>query len=565
MSTQKIILELDLVNTLADLIDLEPRIIDSNGAGSEDLLARYMERKAELEAAAERANPGGLTETIALTPTAPPLPSSAPQAQTYARLPLTEFGNAERMVRTYGKDLMYVEELGLWYQWTGISWIQVTDATIIALCKDVVRGLSAEAFSSNDDKERSEVLSFAVKSQKASMVKSMEFLIRSDGNVRVRACELDKHVHLLGTLNGAIDLRTGALVAPDREARITTTCLASYAPSAKCPLFEETVLGVFGGEREMAAFFKRLMGYTLLGNPKEDALVIPFGSGSNGKSTVLGIIRKVLGGYARTADASTFLDDGPGRGNNAGGPREDVLRLRGARFVYIGEPSENSELKENLVKSMTGGDPMPARGVHGKTTIEVMPTWVPVMPTNHRPIIKGDDYAIWRRIMTVPFLQTFKRTEGGTADLGRAEKLEAELDGILTWLVQGALEYQAKGLCVPHAVETAKEEYKADMDLLGDWLENCTEHHKGSLATVDELWSSWQAYATARGELRFIPSARSLGKRLANRKQFETFNSTFKGFGRHRGYCDLVVKGQVPMLVDFFTEEAKQATMVLSI
>ncbi|MFK7368296.1 DNA primase, partial [Acinetobacter baumannii] len=113
--------------------------------------------------------------------------------------------------------------------------------------------------------------------------------------------------------------------------------------------FEKTVLDAFFGDEEMANFFRRLMGYAILGNPKENLMVIPFGDGSNGKSTVLTTIFKALGDYAKMTPAETFLGEGR---SNAGGAREDLLRLRGARFVYVGEPEENKELKEGLVKSM---------------------------------------------------------------------------------------------------------------------------------------------------------------------------------------------------------------------
>ncbi|MFX5730479.1 hypothetical protein ABTE38_19695, partial [Acinetobacter baumannii] len=80
-----------------------------------------------------------------------------------------------------------------------------------------------------------------------------------------------------------------------------------------------TVLDAFFGDEEMANFFRRLMGYAILGNPKENLMVIPFGDGSNGKSTVLTTIFKALGDYAKMTPAETFLGEGR---SNAGGARE---------------------------------------------------------------------------------------------------------------------------------------------------------------------------------------------------------------------------------------------------
>ncbi len=147
-----------------------------------------------------------------------------------------------------------------------------------------------------------------------------------------------------------------------------------------------------------------MIGYIALGQPKESIILIPYGSGNNGKSTIFKSIALALGDYAKTANADTFLGDGR---SNSGGAREDILRLRGSRFVYSTEPDEGKELKEGLIKAMTGGEALPARGLYARHTVEVQPTWTVVMPTNHKPIIKGDDYGIWRRIMLVPFTRNY--------------------------------------------------------------------------------------------------------------------------------------------------------------
>jgi len=263
----------------------------------------------------------------------------------------------------------------------------------------------------------------------------------------------------------------------------------------------------------MVGFFQRLVGYTLLGQPNEDVLVIPYGGGSNGKSTVLGAIRETLGAHAKMASSETFLSSGA-QGANAGQAREDVLRLRGARFVYVSEPDEGSELREGLIKSMTGGEAMPARGLYSKATIEVMPTWVAFMPTNHRPIVKGDDHAIWRRLLPVPFTRNFDTDLAVAKDPDRAEKLAEEAPGILAWCVRGALAYQKQGMRPPGDVKAAREDYKTDMDLLGEWLDECCEIGPNLVASNAHLWASWESFAKARGELRFIASAKSLGRRL---------------------------------------------------
>jgi P4 family phage/plasmid primase-like protien len=428
----------------------------------------------------------------------------------------TEFGNAERMLDRYGAGLMYVPELEAWFKWTGVYWQRAVHVELENMAKETIRNLPDEVAELQTAEERLEFFKFCAACQKASMVGNMIRLAASDPRVMVPLEQLDRHTHLLGVGNGAVDLRTGELLAPNKNHRITVTTQIEYQPDAAAALFEQTVSDVFFDAHDQTEFFQRLVGYALLARPKEDVLVIPYGSGSNGKSTVLGAIRDALGQHAKSASAETFLSSGQ-HGGAAGGPREDILRLRGARFVYISEPDEGSELREGLIKSMTGGDPMPARGVHGKTTVEVTPTWVAFMPTNHRPIVKGDDHAIWRRLMPVPFTRNFDKDASLKKDTSRAERLAAEASGILAWCVRGAIAYQRNGLKPPAAVSAARDAYRGDMDLLADWLdERCTTGNDKQ-ASNEDLWLAWKAYAESRGELRLIPNARALGRRLASR------------------------------------------------
>ena len=439
-----------------------------------------------------------------------------PEIASNARRQPTEFGNAERMLDDYGDGLMYVPEIGGWYIWTSVYWRRAADVEIEHLAKETVRALPDEGRSIESDSLRADFYRFCGASQRAQMVAHMVRLAASDPRVVVPMAELDKRTYFLGVGNGVIDLRSGKLLAPDQEYRITSITEVEYDRAATCPLFEQTVADVFYGDASMIRFFQRLVGYSLMGSPDEDVMVIPYGLGSNGKSTVLGAVRGALGGHAKMASADTFLSSGAGA-SSAGAAREDVLRLRGARFVYIGEPDEGSELREGLIKSMTGGEALPARGLYSKTTVEVAPTWVAFMPTNHKPIVKGDDHAIWRRLLPIPFTRNFDNDLAVEKDPNRADKLADEAQGILAWCVRGALAYQREGLCIPASVRKARDDYRGDMDLLGEWLDECCEVGPGMFETNARLWASWELFAKSRGELRFISTSKSLGRRLVTR------------------------------------------------
>lgn len=437
------------------------------------------------------------------------------------RRPLTEFGNAERMLDKFGQGLMYVPESDAWYCWTGVYWRLASKIEIEHLAKETVKALGNEF--AEHESDAAEFYDFCRVSQQAKMVRSMVMLAASDPRVLVPARELDRDPAYLGVMNGVVHLPTGRLLPPDPEMRLTLTMGCDYVPGAKCPLFESTLADVFSGDEGMVDFVHRIVGYAAAGNPKEDVMLIPFGNGSNGKSTVLNVLRKAFGGYARAAEASSFVSDARGGGGGAGGAREDLVRLRGARFVYVNEPEENSELREGAVKAMTGGDSITARGLYAPASLEITPSWVVFMPTNHKPIVKGSDNGIWRRLVLLPFERNFDLEKGKDPD--RQEKLDAERVGVLAWIIEGYAKYRQHGLVQPPSVKAARESYRTQMDLLAEWIEECCEVGPSYTCLASLLWASWENYAKQNGILQYVKSNVALGRRLDGKFKSERDSS----------------------------------------
>lgn len=428
--------------------------------------------------------------------------------------PLTEFGNAERMIDKYGQGMRYVPETDSWYLWTGTYWRLAPHVAIEAMAKETIKSLAAESEQHAD--EAGEFFAFCAISQQARMVGNMVRLASSDPRVMLPVDELDKHAHLLGVKNGMVDLNTGQLLPADPQAYITHTCICEYNPNARAPLFERTVREAFFDDDDMVQYVYRCLGYALQGRPTEDIMFMPIGIGSNGKSTVFNAVRNMLGGYAKSAEASSFVSDAK-FGSGGGGPREDLVRLKGARFVYVNEPDENGELREGAVKSMTGGDSITARGIHAKHSVEISPTWVIFMPTNHKPIIKGSDNGIWRRIGMLPFDRNFETDTDIPKDPGRRDAVMREAEGILALLVKAGISYKNIGLNPPQKVKQARDAYRSQMDLLSEWLEECCDVGPGLTESSSALWQSWEQFAKNRGILGYVKSSVSLGRRLDSR------------------------------------------------
>jgi len=144
----------------------------------------------------------------------------------------------------------------------------------------------------------------------------------------------------------------------------------------------------------------------------------------------------------------------------------DLARLRGARFVTTTETEQGRRLSEPLIKQITGNDRITARFLYGEF-FNFVPTFKLWMATNHKPVIKGTDHGIWRRIKLVPFTT---RIEEERQDKHLEQKLMAEAPGILNWLLEGVRRWRAEGLKAPNVVVNATDEYRAEMDAIGDFL-----------------------------------------------------------------------------------------------
>lgn len=150
-----------------------------------------------------------------------------------------------------------------------------------------------------------------------------------------------------------------------------------------------------------------------------------------------------------------------------------MARLDGARFVSAVESEEGQQLSEALVKQITGGEKMSARFLR-QEYFEFTPEFKVFFTTNHKPIVKGSDEGIWRRIMLIPFTVTIPKDK---IDYDLPDKLAKEMPGVLRWAVEGCMKWQAEGLRAPEAVKAATAEYREDMDILAPFIdENCTIH-----------------------------------------------------------------------------------------
>jgi putative DNA primase/helicase len=244
----------------------------------------------------------------------------------------------------------------------------------------------------------------------------------------------------------------------------------------------------------------------MTGSIKEQIMFILYGNGRNGKSVFLETISNILGTYAKTIQASSIMVK-----QNNGGPNSDIARLAGARLVTSSEPNEGLRMDEGLVKQLTGGDKVVARQLYGKE-FEFEPEFKLWLATNHKPIIRGTDDGIWRRIRLIPFTVQIPDDQ---VDKDLKYKLARESIGILNWAVDGALKWQQHGLHTPEIIKGASEGYRKEMDVISAFIDEMCDTGEQYQVKSSELYQTYKQWADDNSQYRM--SNTKFGKELTQK------------------------------------------------
>jgi putative DNA primase/helicase len=260
------------------------------------------------------------------------------------------------------------------------------------------------------------------------------------------------------------------------------------------------------GDAELIRFLQAWTGYTLTGSVKEECLAFLHGTGANSKGTVTECIRALMGDYAMTAPESLFVVDRNSSATN------DIARLSGCRMACAAELDESASFAESRLKAITGRDAITARFLH-REFFDFQPTHKFWISGNHKPSVRGVDHGIWRRIRLIPFTVTIPKEE---RDLELADKLRVELPGILNWAIASCLLWQREGLQTPQCVAKATADYQAAEDVVGQFLDDCTDTDTTERTLQSSLYECYQAW-TAKQGIKKPLTATMLNRKLEER------------------------------------------------
>lgn len=434
-----------------------------------------------------------------------------------SRIDRSDMGNVNLLASLTTGNIRYVPEGKHWLCWAGEQWtpdhagegvqahaVQVAEHYVAQAAELRARAQSASLDATERkhlEQAAANLNKWAINCRNKPTVGNMLAMAKCDRRFTLSAARMDVDPWLFGVDNGVVDLRTGTLRATSRDEFVTRRAPVAFNPAATAPRWQRFIAEItaapsttapdgFEYRPELAHYLQKALGYTLTGSTREQKMFIAVGEGSNGKSVLLDTVLWLLGDYGQPVAPDALMANG--RDVDAERATPFKFKLAGARAAISCESKDGQHLDVAMVKQHTGGGMMTARNLHAPALTFAITHKLWLM-TNHRPAIDHLDAALRGRLHIIPFDMRWNRP--GEIDIDPhkpngdpvlVDTLKAEAEGVLAWLVAGALAYQREGLTPPADVTRMTREYFEEQDPFSRWLATCEvcDIKQGTLAAT---------------------------------------------------------------------------------
>ncbi len=390
--------------------------------------------------------------------------------------------------------LRHVHGIG-WHVWDDKRWRPDDDGEAARVYTNMIKDAYAELAQLAED-DRKQAFKDLLAAERRNFAEGALWFAACRPEMAVAASRLDGNRMLLNCANGTLDLDSMQLGPHNMDHHITKLCRGAWHADAGETRWSKFVAEILPDET-IRAFVQRLMGSALPGRVREHVLPILTGSGGNGKSTFIEAVLHALGDYGMQADPTLLMASR----HDAHPTGQAALQSR--RLAVCMETAHGRQLDAPTAKQLTGGDTITARYMR-KDFFSFEPSHTMIMVTNHKPVVDGNDDALWRRLVVVPFEQTFSRDD---ADPDLKAALESEPDAVLSWMIQGWLQYREHGLAIPGAVRIATEAYQADSDAVGRFIDELFYPTQFGNEASSDVFAAWQKWCSANGEEQITQKA----------------------------------------------------------
>jgi len=268
--------------------------------------------------------------------------------------------------------------------------------------------------------------------------------------------------------NAIVDFDTGMLRHITKDDYVFRSAPVKYVDDAACPFWESYLAEVFANNQDpqaMIAFMQRLFGYCLTDDVSQQKIFVFWGEGANGKSTIIDVLHKLLGGYASGFSRRISSESFVGKKNSPTRLSEKTSAdCLGMRAVFVGDIPSGMVWNEGMIKDITDTT-INARKLYQEPK-EIRNTAKIIVACNNLPAIPDGNHGIWRRIVIIPFLRRFDSPGKVNHSVRITANIERELPGIFNWAVQGAIDYYQDNrlLEIPAEANAHAESYKVSSD-----------------------------------------------------------------------------------------------------
>lgn len=457
----------------------------------------------------------------------------------YKRFPCNDTGNAEKFYEYFGDLFKYNKTDKIFMFWTGKTWIRDEKDIIrkyankfISICKSDLKNLEEELESDRNQGKDIKLSEAYIKSYQKNLDRisnkagkdAMLSEFQSLRDVAATSDEFNRDDYLLNTDSGIVNLKTGEIFDFDPKLMLSknTNVKVSYEEPVVWINFLHGIFerGNAQETEEIIECLQKALGYSLSGSTKEQCLFLCYGNGSNGKTTFQEIVNHILGEYGDNVNSEVLMQQKNQTNNSF-----TIAKLKDARYVETDETDEGEKLSEGVVKRMTGGGQMSAAFKYANE-FSFMPKFKIWLATNNKPIIRGTDLGIWRRIFPFPFIHTFTEEE---KDKELPEKLRTEADKILGWCIKGFQIYNAlKTIKKPQCLEDEIKEYRDQMDVIAQFLNAECTLNSTSICLCREAYKSYKGWcmdnnAFCMSEMKFCKELEKKGIKVKMHNQKKVY------------------------------------------
>jgi putative DNA primase/helicase len=420
-------------------------------------------------------------------------PPGEPNDSDYVpRLPITETSNAERLITNHANDIRYSSDRKTWCAWDGHIWRVNDVGGVMRRMQEVSLDIYNEARNERSDKLRKALAAWAMQSESRRTQENSMAVARWFPGVEVStfAEVFDTHPILLNAQNCTINLETGESHQHRREDFLTKRIPINYTSDAKCPKFLKFLDEAMPGPG-MLGYLSRFAGYCLTGLTVEQAWYMFFGATATGKSTLVKVLRGLLGPYSVSLPENYFLI-------TKTGTDYATADLAGVRLATCSETNEGKFLDVAKIKALTGEEPIRAQKKY-ENFFEFSSQAKLILTTNHRPRLPDTDDSIWRRLKVLPF--NAQCPEDKRVDDLAGKLLDEEGGGILAWAVLGAQAWFNTRLRVdePAAIKASVNEYRMDEDVVQNFMNECCTLDPDARVARKELFREYLRWCEDNG------------------------------------------------------------------